>query len=47
MRLPSAPAYVDQVIKEQAWLPKLAAQVSLPIPAPIALGAPAAGYPGP
>lgn len=47
VRLPSAPAYVDQVIKEQAWLPKLAAQLSLPIPAPIALGAPAAGYPGP
>ncbi|MCY1528417.1 Phosphotransferase enzyme family protein [compost metagenome] len=46
MRLPSA-AYVDQVIKEQAWLPKLAAQLSLPIPAPIALGAPAGGYPWP
>ena len=47
VRLPSAAAYVDQVEKEQTWLPRLAAQLSLPIPAPIAKGAPTDCYPWP
>jgi len=33
VRLPSAPGYVPQVEKEQAWLPRLAAAVPLAIPA--------------
>lgn len=32
VRLPSAPGYVPQVAKEQAWLPRLQAAVPLPIP---------------
>jgi aminoglycoside phosphotransferase (APT) family kinase protein len=44
VRLPSAPAYVDQVEKEQIWLPKLAAHLSLPIPTPIAKGSPTNFY---
>lgn len=47
VRLPSAAAYAGQVEKEQAWLPKLATQLTLPIPAPIAQGAPAGAYPWP
>ncbi|MDR0245489.1 MAG: aminoglycoside phosphotransferase family protein [Burkholderia sp.] len=46
-RLPSAAAYVDQVEKEQRWLPTLAAHLSLPIPAPVAKGVPAGFYPWP
>ncbi|MBY8605479.1 aminoglycoside phosphotransferase family protein [Burkholderia arboris] len=46
-RLPSAPAYVDQVEKEQRWLPMLAAHLSLPIPAPVAKGVPTDFYPWP
>ncbi len=44
VRLPSAQRYVAQVEKEQAWLPKLAPQLPLPIPAPVALGRPGEGY---
>jgi aminoglycoside phosphotransferase (APT) family kinase protein len=47
VRLPSASGYVDQVQKEQRWLPVLAPQLPLPIPAPVALGHPEAGYPYP
>jgi aminoglycoside phosphotransferase (APT) family kinase protein len=47
VRLPSAAGYVAQVEKEQRWLPWLAPQLPLPIPAPIALGVPGAGYPFP
>jgi aminoglycoside phosphotransferase (APT) family kinase protein len=47
VRLPSADAYVDQVQKERMWLPKLAAHLSLPIPAPIAKGTPTDFYPWP
>lgn len=45
LRLPSAAGYVAQVRKEQEWLPRLAEGLSLPIPTPVALGAPGAGYP--
>ena len=47
VRLPSAEAYVEQVEKEQHWLPWLAPQLPLPIPAPVAQGLPDAGYPWP
>ena len=45
VRLPSAAAYVLQVEKEHRWLPKLAPLLPLPIPVPLAKGAPADGYP--
>lgn len=45
VRLPSAEWYAAQVEKEQHWLPKLAAVLPLPIPAPVAMGKPAHGYP--
>jgi aminoglycoside phosphotransferase (APT) family kinase protein len=45
VRLPSAEGYAAQVRKEQRWLPRLAPHLPLPIPAPIALGAPAHGFP--
>ncbi len=45
VRLPSAAHYAAQVEKEQRWLPRLAPLLPLPIPPPVALGAPAFGYP--
>lgn len=45
MRLPSAAAYASQVQKEHRWLPRLAPHLPLPIPAPVAMGAPSHGYP--
>ncbi len=45
VRLPSAACYSEQVLKEHLWLPKLAPQLSLPIPVPLALGKPGADYP--
>jgi len=45
VRLPSAAHYSLQVEKEQRWLPKLAPLLPLPIPTPLAMGEPAAGYP--
>jgi aminoglycoside phosphotransferase (APT) family kinase protein len=47
VRLPSGPWYAQQVEKEQRWLPRLAPRLPLPIPAPIARGEPADGYPYP
>jgi aminoglycoside phosphotransferase (APT) family kinase protein len=47
VRLPSARVYAPQVEKEQRWLPILAPQLPLPIPAPIALGQPCHLYPWP
>ena len=32
VRLPSAPGYVPQVVKEQTWLPRLAPRLPLPVP---------------
>jgi len=45
VRMPSDAEYALQVTKEQEWLPKLALTLPLQIPAPLALGAPAAEYP--
>jgi aminoglycoside phosphotransferase (APT) family kinase protein len=45
VRLPSAAQYALQVEKEHRWLPKLAPLLPLPIPVPLAKGAPADGYP--
>jgi aminoglycoside phosphotransferase (APT) family kinase protein len=45
VRLPSAAAYELQVEKEHRWLPKLAPHLPLPIPVPLAKGAPTDGYP--
>lgn len=45
VRLPSAAHYAAQVEKEQRWLPKLARLLPLPIPQPLAMGAPACSYP--
>jgi aminoglycoside phosphotransferase (APT) family kinase protein len=47
VRLPTASRYVAQVDKEQRWLPVLAAGLRLPIPEPIARGAPSALFPRP
>ncbi len=44
-RLPSAAEYALAVEKEHTWLPVLARQLPLPIPAPLAKGEPGAGYP--
>ncbi|NJQ02604.1 aminoglycoside phosphotransferase family protein [Streptomyces sp. PLAI1-29] len=47
VRLPSAEGYVAAVEKEDRCLPLLRGQVPLPVPAPVAVGRPAAGYPFP
>lgn len=47
VRLPSHKAYAAAVEKEQRWLPALATQLPLPIPAPVGLGAPTDDYPCP
>jgi aminoglycoside phosphotransferase (APT) family kinase protein len=47
VRLPSADAYVEGVEKEHRWLPVLAPQLPLPIPEPVAKGAPGCGFPRP
>ncbi len=44
VRLPSAEGYAAQVAKEHRWLPQLAPLLPLPIPGPLALGMPGAGY---
>jgi aminoglycoside phosphotransferase (APT) family kinase protein len=47
VRLPSAPAYVPQVAKEQTWLPRLAPSLPLPIPDVHGVGKPSALFPAP
>ena len=47
VRLPSAERYVAQVEKEHRWLPVLASHLPVPIPKPLAQGAPGEGYPYP
>ncbi|MCR8669699.1 aminoglycoside phosphotransferase family protein [Agrococcus sp. HG114] len=47
VRLPSAPGYVPQVAKEQAWLPRLAQSVPLPIPRVVGHGLPSERFPAP
>ena len=47
VRLPSADAYVAQIDKEHRWLPVLRKSLPLPIPEPVAKGAPDLGFPRP
>jgi aminoglycoside phosphotransferase (APT) family kinase protein len=47
VRLPSAAEYAQAVEKEHQWLPALSAQLPLPIPTPVAKGAPSPDYPHP
>jgi aminoglycoside phosphotransferase (APT) family kinase protein len=47
VRLPSAARYAAQAPKEQRWLQRLAPQLPLAIPTPLAAGAPGLGYPWP
>ena len=47
VRLPTGDWYARQVEKEQRWLPVLAPQLPLPIPAPVAEGVPELGFPYP
>ena len=46
-RLPSGEGYVPAVAKEHRWLPVLAPRLPLPVPEPVALGAPGCGFPRP
>jgi aminoglycoside phosphotransferase (APT) family kinase protein len=46
-RLPTDVAYTPAVEKEDRWLPVLAPHLPVPIPEPVALGQPGAGYPFP
>lgn len=45
VRLPRSGDYREQVAKEQHWLPRLAPQLPVPIPRPVAQGRPGPGYP--
>jgi aminoglycoside phosphotransferase (APT) family kinase protein len=45
VRLPRRAIAAPLIVHEQTWLPHLAKQLALPIPAPIRIGAPARGYP--
>ncbi len=45
VRMPRIDWAIDQVEKEQRWLPKLAPLLPLDIPLPLAQGAPGEGYP--
>ncbi len=45
VRLPRIPSAVEQVDKEQKWLPRLAPLLPLNIPVPLAKGKPSEGYP--
>ncbi|MFS1304322.1 aminoglycoside phosphotransferase family protein [Streptosporangium longisporum] len=47
VRLPSDEGYVASVEKEDRCLPALAGHLPLPVPAPVAIGRPGAGYPFP
>lgn len=47
VRLPNGEWYAKQVEKEHRWLPALAPELPLPIPTPLAVGAPDDGYPFP
>ncbi|WP_229397767.1 aminoglycoside phosphotransferase family protein [Micromonospora okii] len=45
VRMPSASEYALAVDKEHRWLPALAPRLPLPVPTPLAKGAPGGGYP--
>jgi aminoglycoside phosphotransferase (APT) family kinase protein len=45
VRLPRRDKNVETLAKELRWLPELAPRLPVPIPAPVAVGEPGAGYP--
>ncbi len=45
VRLPRRAAAATLIVHEQTWLPRLSAQLTLPVPAPCRIGTPARGYP--
>jgi aminoglycoside phosphotransferase (APT) family kinase protein len=45
VRLPRRAAAAPLIAHEQRWLPRLADQLTLPVPAPYRIGTPARGYP--
>jgi aminoglycoside phosphotransferase (APT) family kinase protein len=45
VRLPRRTAAATLIAHEQTWLPRLADQLALPVPAPYRIGTPACGYP--
>ena len=45
VRLPRRAAAASLIAREQIWLPRLADQLALPVPAPCRIGTPARGYP--
>jgi aminoglycoside phosphotransferase (APT) family kinase protein len=47
VRLPRVAGATGQIEDERRWLPRLAPHLPLAVPAPLATGAPAAGYPYP
>lgn len=47
VRLPRFARWVGQVEREHRWLPYLAPHLPLPVPRPLAMGEPSAGYPYP
>jgi aminoglycoside phosphotransferase (APT) family kinase protein len=47
LRFPSHNAYISSVKKEQYWLPKLAKELTIQIPTPVATGRPNRDYPYP
>ncbi|MFJ8822609.1 aminoglycoside phosphotransferase family protein [Streptomyces sp. NPDC102467] len=47
VRLPRHREAVGQAAKDQYWLPRLAPQLPLAVPVPVAVGRPALGYPWP
>jgi aminoglycoside phosphotransferase (APT) family kinase protein len=45
VRLPRRAVAAPLIVHEQRWLPRLAQQLTLPVPAPSRIGTPARGYP--
>jgi aminoglycoside phosphotransferase (APT) family kinase protein len=45
VRLPRRGVAATLIIHEQAWLPRLAAHLTMTVPAPVRLGTPGKGYP--
>jgi aminoglycoside phosphotransferase (APT) family kinase protein len=45
VRIPRRAVSADLIRHEQTWLPSLAKQVPIPIPAPVCVGVPGCGYP--
>src|SRR6266478_418669 len=45
VRLPRRGVAATLIIHEQAWLPRLAAHLTMTVPAPVRLGTPGRGYP--